>query len=416
MVQSVAVSPPARRQALHLPLLLLYALNLRTVLLAVSPLLPFIQHDLQLNYTATGLLSNLPILLMGALAFPAALLIARLGPRRAVTAALVILAGGGVLRGFSTTAWLLFGTTTLLSLGVTLGQTTSPTLVQSWFPQRIGQTTAAYSVGLMTGEIVGAAITVPWVVLLMGHSWHGALIFWALPALLTLIVWVFSTGDLVPPARAQAPAGHTAATAAGHGAPAIPWRVALIAAVGMGCASIMFFGMSTWIPVYFHALGRSDTPAALAALTIVQLPPSLALSVWNRRFLSVRAGFVIGGGVAVATMILWFLGPADWDSALAGLIGASSAVVFIMGLSVPAQLGQGAQVARISGIMLTISYSLAFLVPSAGGVLWDRTGIPQTAFIPNLVAAIATVICGALIPDLRRQGTAPQDIMPAGVL
>ena len=62
------------RRWVLLALIVFVGTNLRTVVLAVPPVLPLIQRDLGLSYTATGLLIALPTLLFAAAAWPAGLL------------------------------------------------------------------------------------------------------------------------------------------------------------------------------------------------------------------------------------------------------------------------------------------------------------------------------------------------------
>src|SRR5215469_9446317 len=76
----------------------LVGINLRTVILAVPPVLPQIAHDLSLTYTETGLLTSLPALIMGGLALPAGLLAGRIGGLASVALGLTLLAAGTVLR------------------------------------------------------------------------------------------------------------------------------------------------------------------------------------------------------------------------------------------------------------------------------------------------------------------------------
>ena len=55
-------------------LITLVGFNLRSVLLGVPPVLPLIQHDLGLSYTATGFLTALPVLVLAVGAWPSGLL------------------------------------------------------------------------------------------------------------------------------------------------------------------------------------------------------------------------------------------------------------------------------------------------------------------------------------------------------
>src|SRR5438309_11858153 len=84
-------------------LITLVGFNLRSVILAVPPVLPLIQHDLQLSYAATGLLTALPVLVLGVGAWPSGLLAERIGPRPCVSIGLLLLGAAALLRALHST-------------------------------------------------------------------------------------------------------------------------------------------------------------------------------------------------------------------------------------------------------------------------------------------------------------------------
>ncbi len=382
------------RSTFLLPALVLFGINLRTLLLVIPPLLPRIQRQLGLSYTATGLLNALPILIMGTMAVPAALVIGRIGAQWAVRISLVLMLIAAVLRGLVASTPMLYVMTIAISLAITLGQTTSPMIVREWFPRRIGQTTALYSIGLMIGEILAAALTVPLILPLVAGQWRGALLLWSLPEVLALALWIIA----FPLTRGAAQTGaHPRPLAPPTTTPLRP-RDVLLASLALGGGSMLFFGMDTWIPVYAHAIGATNGPLTLTVLTIAQLPPSLALATWGQHLAGKRIGFVLAGSVATLALLGWFILPPYWFPVLAGMIGASSASIFILGLSLPALLAHGAGVARMSGTMLGVGYTLAFIGPFIGGALWDSTHIALTAFFPILLSAVLVIVSGALLP------------------
>ena len=193
------------RTLLVFALIVFVGVNLRSVILAIPPLLPLIQRDLHLSYTAAGLLTSLPLLLMGGFALPAGLLAGRLGGRRIVAVGLALLAAGAVLaRLLALRAFPLYLFTVALGAGITLAQTSVPVLARQWFPTRIGLVAALFSDGLILGETLAAAFTLP----LMWHTffgvdgWPGALLLWAIPTVLALALWLI----FAPPAAATQPA------------------------------------------------------------------------------------------------------------------------------------------------------------------------------------------------------------------
>src|SRR5438270_6983165 len=118
-------------------LITLVGFNLRSVILAVPPILPLIQHDLQLTYTATGFLTALPVLVLACAAWPSGLLVERISERACVSIGLALLGGGALLRALLPTAPLLFLFTLLMSLGIALAQTAVPVLARRWLPAQI---------------------------------------------------------------------------------------------------------------------------------------------------------------------------------------------------------------------------------------------------------------------------------------
>jgi len=92
--------------------------------------------------------------------------------------------------------------------------------------------------------------------------------------------------------------------------------------------------------------------------------------------------------------------PAGLEYLCAALLGASSALVFTLGLALPALLAGPTGVARLAGATLSISYSTAFIGPFIGGGLWDLFGLPELAFAP-VAAASAVLVIGGLMLSAR---------------
>src|SRR5688572_4093826 len=111
-------SPPALRTPLAvLAALLLIGLVLRPAIIAVGPLLPAIQADLEISFRDAGLLGTLPILCFGLFAPLGPRLAARLGPRNAMAACLSMMIVFSLIRAVAPSAWLVIA----LSLGIGIG-------------------------------------------------------------------------------------------------------------------------------------------------------------------------------------------------------------------------------------------------------------------------------------------------------
>ena len=383
------------RPALLLLLLWLVGINLRTPLLSVPPVLPELHERLGLSHGAAGLLTTLPLLVMALGGMLGALAVTRLTARRAVGVGLALVTAGTVLRGALPSNRTLFAFTLLLALGIAVSQPALPSLVQAWFPSHLGRATAVFSNGLLAGEVLAATITLPLLLDGLRLGWQGSLAAWALPAGVTLILWMaLTTGG--PSAVGLRPARWLPDLGSGNA-----WRVALL----MAGASVVYFGMNTWIPDTLAARRESGLiPAALGLLNFMQIPVSLALTVAGDRLIGRRWPYVAAGLGCSLGIAGFAWGPVAASPGFAGLIGAGSSLVFVLNLALPALLAP-AEVARVSGFMFMVGYGCAFLVPAAGGLAWDRTGDPLAALLPIAVSAVVIVGLGLTLPRLSRSAS-----------
>jgi MFS transporter, CP family, cyanate transporter len=385
-------------------LITLVGINLRSVILGVPPVLPLIQHDLALSYTATGLLTALPVLMLGVAAWLSGLLAERIGERACVSVGLALLGGGAILRALWPTVLSLFLFTLLLSLGIALSQTMVPVLIRRWFPAQIGFVAALFSDGLIIGESVAAGLTVPIMVQFLGKdAWAATFILWGLPVIVLLALWLW----LAPPAPATVharpiPPEHLSPSVVARDSVSVPQRVRVSAwhlGIMLGANSLIYFGMNGWIASYNQAIHYSNlTPLALTLLNAAQLPASLGVTLFAQRLAGQRWPFVAAGAICAVAITGWVFTPGVLELVWAALLGACSALVFTLGIALPPLLAEPKEVARLTGITVSLTYCVAFVGPFIGGQLWDLLRLPAVAFLPVAVASITLMILGALLP------------------
>src|SRR2546421_1510353 len=399
---------PTWRKVIICVLLTLVGFNLRSVILAVPPILPLIQHDLRLTYTATGFLTALPVLVLACAAWPSGLLAERIGERTCVTIGLALLGGGALLRALLPTAFLLFLFTLLMSLGIALAQTAVPVLARRWFPAHIGLVAALFSDGLIIGEAVAAGITVPIMVQILGRdAWTATFILWVIPVVGLLVFWLWLAPPL--PARSSSHENVTSqATTKDNASTSQHVRVnALHLGILLGAGSLIYFGMNGWIASYNQAIHHTDlTPAVLTILNVAQLPSSLGVTFFAQRLVGRRWPFVASGVICVISIACWVLTPAPLELFWAALLGGSAALVFTLGIALPPLLARPGEVARLTGITISLTYAVAFVGPLIGGQLWDLFHLPAVAFLPVALASIMLIVLGLLLPSYRAFGPA----------
>jgi CP family cyanate transporter-like MFS transporter len=309
---------------------------------------------------------------------PGALLIAKLGIRGALITGLGLVAVFGAVRGAGSSPVLLFTATFLMGLGVAVSQPAFPSLVREWFPTRIAIATAVYSNGVLIGETLPVTFTTPVGVLpIADGDWHIALALWSIVVAITAVAIAIAA-----PARRRL------------GIPARWWpswlegqalRIGLV----IGMASAVYFGANAFIPDYLDQTGRHDliTPT-LAVLNAAQLLTAPVVAVWSR-LMTGRAGFIGSAVLMMAAQIGIVVTPGPWVVAWALLLGFSTALAFIVTLSLPPRLAAAGDVHRMSAAVFTVQYGTAFVVPLIAGALWDASGRALFAFVPGVLAAVA---------------------------
>jgi CP family cyanate transporter-like MFS transporter len=363
--------------------------GLRLTILAVPPLIRAIHDELGLTETQVGILSGLPPVLFMLAAVPGSLLIARLGARATLIAGLVITALGCALRGAVPDFLLLCVTTVVTAFGVSIMQPAMPPLVHAWLPGRIGFGTAVYTNGLLIGEVLPVALTLPLVLPLVDGSWRLAFVAWAAPcAVFALAILAFA-----PRVRSGTDTGPRRWWP--------DWRSGLIWRLGLmfGGNNATYFATNGFIPDYLHHIGRPDLVGpTLSALNIGQLPASFALLACANRLVG-RPWPYAACGLLSMTCVLAMLSGSGWVIVTAAAaLGFSGAVTITLMLALPPLLSAPEDVPRVTAGMFTISYSCAVIVPVVSGLIWDGSGIPAAAFIP---IALCNILLIALAPGVR---------------
>ena len=367
---------------------LVLALNLRPAVVAVAPLIDEIRTDLGISSSVTSLLTTLPLVCFGLGALGAARLSRRLGPETVLLGALVLLAGGIVLRLVPGAAALLGGTL-LAGAAIALGNVLVPALIKRDFTGRaLGRMLGAETVMISAGGAVSAAVTVP-LERAFGLSWRPTLALWAIPVVVAVALWV--PGTLRARRRPSAAGPDRPPSRAPWRSP-LAWQVTLL----MGLQSLHFYAVTTWAPTVF--VDRGFTPVQggllLALAGAVSLPanyltPVLAARRPTQHHLVVAlvvllaAGYVgvlLAPGLAVAWM---------------ALIGLGQGVGLSLGHTLITLRSRHADgTSELSGMAQGVGYCLAAAGPIGLGGLRDASGGWTLPFLVLLLALVPLAVAG----------------------
>ena len=367
--------------------LLLTALNLRGAVSSVGPVLRAMQTDLGMSDSVAGILTTLPALSFGLTGLLTARLGRRLGTKRALIVALVLIAAGLVVRALAPGVGLVMVTSLLALIGIAVANVLVPVAVKSWFPDDVGRMTGWYSTALTFGVAIPAATTVPIAEAFGG--WRIGLGVWAVPALLALVPWMaiararrpWPAGVAVPPA--SAPESDSGAAEppvrAGDAVPPVAVHRQLRA-----WALTLFFGLQAleayttigWLPTILQDAGVEPGHAGVMLAVTMGLgaPISLILPRLAARSPDQRP-WVIG---LTAMSVVAYLGlivapgalPWVWSVLLGVGLGAFPLALVLIGLRAATSAGTVA----LSSLVQGVGYLVAATGPVTVGVLHERTG------------------------------------------
>lgn len=393
---------PLAHSRVAILLLWLSGTALRLTILAVPPLLAIIQSDLHLSGTEVGILSSLPVVLFGIAALPGSLLIARFGALAALLVGLLLTALGGALRGAAPDTAVLYAATIVMGAGVAVMQPSLPSLVREWLPNRIGFGTAVFTNGLLMGEVLPVALTLPMLIGFLDLGWRSGLAFWSLPIVaIAVIVFLFA-----PRPKPVASAGDRPRWWPDW-SDSLTWRLGLM----FSAANTFYFGTNAFIPGYLARAGHPELiAAALTALNVAQIPASILLLLFAGRTERRAWPFVVCGIASLAALVGLVFTASAWTIFFAGVIGFAAAAILTLGLTLPALLCAPADVGRMAAAMFTIGYAVAVLLSVLGGAMWDLTTDVRFAFLPLAAMALPLLL---LAPTVRFP-RAVQQPAPAG--
>lgn len=334
--------------------LLLVALNLRSVISAVSPVLPDIQAELGLSAGSAGFALTLTVLCFGIGALICPLLLRGLRPATLLTVGVVVLMVGGLGRALLPGAPAFFLGTVAIGAGVAVGNVVVPVIIRLNFADRVPLMTACYSVILSSGSVFAAGLTLPFMHL-VGGGWRIGQLPWVGLVAVTLLVWAAALATRVVTSRQAGPSG-------GGVRDLLRTPLAWCVTAVMGLQSMVFYAFLSWGPSVMTDAGIDPTTAGLlvSLLSIVAVTTNLLgpVVVRGRRTVPGLVGMAVCYVVGLA-LVPWGLVPA--------VIG-----VCILGLGVGATLPYALTLIatafplRLTGAMSSMAQGFGYLLAGLG--------------------------------------------------
>ncbi|GAA4686896.1 MFS transporter, CP family, cyanate transporter [Promicromonospora umidemergens] len=389
---------------------LVFALNLRTPITSLPPVMADIATGLGLDQTLAGLLVGIPALCFSVVAPAASALISRVGPYAAVTVALVGVIAGTLIRSVGTgTVGVVaaFTGTVVLGSAITVGNVVVPVIIARDFPTRAALATGLYSSMMNLGSVFATSLTAPFAALL---GWQGAIASWSLVAAVALVVWLVTTRRLPDPQVARATPAPDPNGDDDGGAPAeasttphaerpdetwggvlrrpITWAL-IVAFAGQ---SFSYYAVTGWLPELLRdLLDLSVTTAGNAAAPFQGL--AIAGSILVPLALAARVPM---RGAAVTMALLWVSLPAglllapQWWLLWVSLAGIAQGGNFVVIFTIVAQRCRTvAQTRRTVAAVQAFGYAVAATAPALIGAVHTASGGWNAALLVMLGSTLA---------------------------
>jgi CP family cyanate transporter-like MFS transporter len=262
--------------------------------------------------------------------------------------------------------------------------------VKERFADRPVLVTGVYASGIQIGAAIAAGLSVP--VADAGDSWRAPMLVFSVAAAASLVWWLAAThggGPRPVGKRAHFPLHRPVA-----------WLlVALFAST-----SFVYYGFAAWLPDAFLEHGWSEARAGqlLLAINTCAIVTSVCVTLVGDRFHWSRRALLIPPCVLYATGALGIAIDPSHALLWACVTGCGNGAIFPLMMTLPLDAAdRPEQVAGVVGMMLGIGYCIGALAPLALGALRDGTGSFEAGLWVIALAAVISLVCGALCSPTR---------------
>lgn len=281
---------------------------------------------------------------------------------RAVFLGIAILTTGVILRVLGGIELMLFGTA-LTGIGIVIANVLLIPLIKVRLPEKLGLMTALLATMMSLFAAIAVGVSVPLAVD-WDFGWRGSLAFWAIFMVLAMLVWIPQLQ------RPKASIQEVTNPAKNVWRSKLAWQITIF----MGCQSVMYFTMVTWLPDML--IFRGWTPAQAGFVSSMMQVVSLVGSYFIPNFLiklKQQSGVVLVVGVAY---VLGYLGlfidnelVTYASLGLVGLcMGSSLSIAYTF---IALRTAEDQTTAKLSAMVQSSGYYLAALGPFLFGVSLD---------------------------------------------
>lgn len=375
-------------------LAILVGINLRPIMASVGPLLDLLQRDLGLSNFQGGLLTTLPVMMMGLFALAGPWLLRLLGEVKGVAIGMTLIAAACAVRTYVESSSALIASAAVGGVGIAVIQSLMPAFIKRNHPQSAGMLMGLFTTGIMGGAAIAAAIAAPSAGKL---GWNLTLGYAAIPAMIALIAWLLAAGNV-----------HAYPTASG-----LPWRS------GRAWLLLVFFGIGTgaytlvlaWLPPFYIELGWTAKSAGylLGALTITEVIAGLLVSALIHRFPDRRQPLALVILLLIGGLACLMTAPLQLTALAILCLGLGIGALFPLSLIVTLDHARSpAEAGSLLAFVQGGGYLIAASMPVVAGLVRDEFSSLHWAWAVMGGGAVLLLALSALLRPLSQRTVVAQ--------
>ena len=381
--------------------IVLVAINLRTAVAAISPIVDQIRVDIDLSTVGVGVIGSLPPVAFALSGLFGPRLAHRVGLERLLILSIGTMIAGHLLRGAAPSYPMLLVGSLVAFAGIGVANVLLPPLVKRYFPDRVPVLTSVYVMAMAVSTAVPAALAAP---VADTAGWRVSLGLWSVLALASLLPW------LAVLMQHRRDAAATAAALGADEAPELPVpprglegriihsRTAWLIAAIFTMSSVHAYSSFAWLPqllIDTAGVSTRQAGALLAVYSIAGLPSAFIVPILASRMKNVGTIVQVGLGAFMLGYLGLLIAPAAAPYLWVLLVGFGPllfpAAIVLINLRTRTANGSVA----LSGFVQGVGYGVAATGPVLVGFLHTVTG-GWTVVIA--VALVSVVVC--IVPSL----------------